>query len=185
MRTILMFAAFSLATTALVTDLAQAASRKFSAGLVRDKEVIAEHAQGRATFRLSEDGRELHFKVTVENLKSFTQAHIHMAPDALRDESMTSRFHEPPRKYQHGPIVLFLTQFKRHGKPVDGVLAEGVATSSNLVGPLKGAPLSLLTELMARSKAYVAVHVIKQIDLGNEFCCPVGLQGQIQIGGTP
>jgi hypothetical protein len=182
---ILMVAAFSLATISLVADLAAAATRKFSADLARVREVVDVDTRGRASFQLSADGGELRYKLTVEMLESFTQAHIHLAPEALMDETLTSRFREPSREREHGPIVVFLTDFKRNGISVDGLLAEGVITRSDLVGPLKGAPLSLLAELMARKQAYVALHVLQKMGFGNVFCCPVGLRGNIRIEGAP
>ncbi|MDH3474966.1 MAG: CHRD domain-containing protein [Rhodospirillales bacterium] len=185
MRSILTVAAFSLATLASAGDLAAAATREFSANLVQIREVVGTDTRGRAEFRLNADASALRYSLTAENIVAFTQAHIHLAPEALMEETLTSRFREPSSKDEHGPIVVFLTDFKRNGISVDGVLAEGVITKSDLVGPLRGAPLGLLAEFMAREEAYVALHVLQQMGLGNVFCCPVGLRGDIQIKGAP
>jgi hypothetical protein len=180
MKTIAIAGAFAVATMALGADLAAAGARKFVADLVRVQEFVRADARGQATLQLSGDGRELRYELTVENLESFTQAHIHMAPDALRRQSVLDRFGEPSPKSELGPIVVYLTDFIRAGVTVNGVLATGVITRSDLVGPLKGYPLSLLAELMERKDTYIALHVIQSTPPNNEFCCPVGLRGIIE-----
>ena len=180
MKTIAIIGAFAVATMALGADLAAADARNFIADLVRVQDFVRADARGQATFQLSSDGRELRYELTVENLESFTQAHIHMAPDALRRQSVLDRFSETSPKRELGPIVVYLTKFMRAGITVDGEMAARVITSSDLVGPLKGYPLSLLAELMERKDTYVALHVIERVSPSNEFCCPVGLRGTVE-----
>jgi hypothetical protein len=178
-------AAFILATMASAANLAGAATQAFSAKLVPLEEVVDAESRGQAEFQLNADGSGLRYKLSVENVEFFTQAHIHLAPEAVVDEARTNRIREPLQKRENGPIVVFLTAFHRKGISVDGVLSEGVITESDLVGPLKGASLRQLTEIMARKEAYVALHFLRQMGLGNVFCCPVGLRGDIQVGRAP
>ncbi len=180
MKMISIASAFAVATTALGADLTAASTRDFTANLVRVREFVRADARGQAKLQFSSDGSELRYNLTVESFESFTQAHIHLAPDALKQQSLLDRFQESPPKHEHGPIVVFLTDFMREGITVDGVLAKGVVRKSDLVGPLKGYPLSLLAELMEKGDTYIALHVIQPIPPNNKFCCPVGLRGIVK-----
>ncbi|MFQ5773380.1 MAG: CHRD domain-containing protein [Kiloniellaceae bacterium] len=180
MRTILTAGALAVATTALGADLAAAGARDFIADLARVREFVRADAGGQAKFRLSGDGRELRYELTVENLEAFTQAHIHLTPEAVIRDTLPRRFRKTSPKREHGPIVVILTDFIRGGIAVDGVLAKGVIRQADLVGPLKGHPLSLLIEFMEERDAYVALHVLKPIAPGHVFCCPVGLRGIVR-----
>ncbi len=180
MRTILIACVLALATASLGADLAAAGSRAFTAKLERSEAFVSAEARGQAKLQLSEDRRELRYELTVENIELVTQAHIHLAPDALKQEGFPRRFEEPSKGRHHGPIVAFLLDFTREGITVDGVLAKGRIRGSDLVGPLRGQPLSLLIEFMERGDAYVALHVLQPIARGQVFCCPDGLRGPIR-----
>jgi hypothetical protein len=119
----------------------------FTAPLSGDQEVppVATTATGLAKFRLSKDGTELSYKLIVANIDDVLMAHIHQAGAG-----------------QNGPIVAWL--YPGAPPPVlipgtsNGVLAEGVVTEANLMGPLAGEPLSALIEAMAGGGTYVNVH---------------------------
>jgi hypothetical protein len=112
------------------------------AGVVNDS-----NARGSAVFQLSADGTELSYKLIVANISNVFQAHIHRAPAGV-----------------NGPIVVWLypstapSPGPLGGGRIDGVIADGVITSANLVGPLAGQPLSALLDLLGNAGAYVNVH---------------------------
>ena len=104
-------------------------------------------AQGQATFRVSEDGTEIHYKLNVANIENVVQAHIHMQAPG-----------------QNGPIVVWLypvggsSPAAPGGGRTEGRLAEGTITAANLVGPLAGQPLSVLLTAIEAGNTYVNVH---------------------------
>ncbi len=180
MRTIVIVCVLALAATGLGAGFAAAGSGTFTAKLGRSEAFVSADAGGLAMLQLSGDGRELRYEVTVKNVKLVTQAHIHLAPDALKQEGFPHRFESPSKGRHHGPIVAFLLDFTRKGITVDGVLAKGGIRGSDLVGPLRGQPLSLLIQFMEKGDAYVALHVLQPIGPGQVFCCPDGLRGPIR-----
>jgi hypothetical protein len=102
-------------------------------------------AQGQAILQLSADGTELSYKLIVANIRNVTMAHIHLG--------------EPGT---NGPVVAWLYPA---GPPAQlipgrsqGVLAEGVITEANLVGPLAGGTLADLVEMLEAGEAYVNIH---------------------------
>jgi hypothetical protein len=103
--------------------------------------------QGQAIFRISDDGQSVDYKLIAANIDNVFMAHIHLAPVGV-----------------NGPIVewLFPSTAPSPGPTgagrFDGVLATGTFTAANLVGPLKGHPLSDLLSAMRNGGAYVNVH---------------------------
>jgi hypothetical protein len=179
---ILIACGLALAATALGTDPAAAGARSFIANLTPALSIVSADARGQVKFQLSGDGREIRYEIIVENIESVTQGHIHLAPDILARESFPRRFQEPSQNRQHGPIVAFLMEFVQEGVTVDGMLTKGVIKESDLVGPMRGYPLSRLIEFMESGDAYVALHVLRQVAPGQVFCCPDGLRGVIRPG---
>ena len=119
----------------------------FRAHLSGDQEVppVETRATGQAIFQLSRDGTELSYRLIVANIENVRMAHIHLAPEG-----------------QNGPVAVWLYP---EGPPpqliegrFSGVLATGVITADDLVGPLEDAELSDLVELMADGQTYVNVH---------------------------
>lgn len=119
----------------------------FSTHLSGNEEVppVETRAQGQAIFMLSKDGQELHYKLIAANIENIRQAHIHLAPEG-----------------ENGPVVAWLYP---SGPPptlipgrFSGVLAEGVITEADLVGPLAGQPLSALIDVMEAGNTYVNIH---------------------------
>jgi hypothetical protein len=106
---------------------------------------IDTRAQGQAIFQLSADGDALSYQLNVANILNVLQAHIHQAPAG-----------------EGGPVVAWLYP---SGPPAtlipgrsQGVLAEGVITSADLVGPLAGMDLDDLLADLRSGNAYVNVH---------------------------
>ena len=144
--------AIRLVAVALVVagaTTAVAASDNFRTHLSGDEEVqvpaVVTGAQGQATFKLSDDGQSITFKLNVANIENVTQAHIHLAPAG-----------------QNGGIVVWLypsapPQILIPGR-TNGNLAEGTITAANLTGALAGQPLSALLDQIRAGNAYVNVH---------------------------
>jgi CHRD domain len=128
----------------LVAGALAAENPNFRAHLSGDEEVppVATRAQGQAIFHLSKDGSSLNYQLIVANIENVVAAHIHLGVEGV-----------------NGPIVAFLAgPFAAGGGRIDGVLAEGTITASNLVGPLAGHPLSDLIIEMRNAATYVNVH---------------------------
>jgi hypothetical protein len=143
---IVVLLAFVLSAAAVA---AQGNNRNFVAPLNAAEEVaeppVVSNARGLAKFQLSKDGDELRYKVIVANIENVSMAHIHLAPAGV-----------------NGPVVAWLYP---DGPPpqliegrVNGVLAEGVITSADLVGPLVGQTLDDLLAEMRAGNTYVNVH---------------------------
>ena len=129
------------ATTAATTE-----QRNFRTHLSGDEVVspVDTNAQGQATFKLDKAGDELSFKLNVANIDDVIGAHIHYAPAG-----------------ENGPIVVFL-----FGDPftdpvtVNGTLAEGTITATDVIGPIEG-DFSALLDAMRAGNAYVQVHTVE------------------------
>ena len=135
--------------------------RNFRAQLSGAQEVppVETRARGQAVFQLSRDGQQLSYRVMVAQLENVTMGHIHLAPAG-----------------QNGPVVAWLYPA---GPPpqlipgtTNGVLATGVITADDLVGPLEGASMAGLLEYLEAEGAYVNIHT-EQFPAGE-------LRGQIK-----
>lgn len=123
---------------------AEAASpRNFVANLSGGEEVppVDTNAAGVAKFQLSKDGQELSYKLIVANIDNVSMAHIHVAPAGA-----------------NGPVVAFLYNELPSSDRSNGVLAEGVITSAELVGPLAGMSMFDLIDSIRAGNTYVNVH---------------------------
>jgi hypothetical protein len=112
------------------------------AGVVNDS-----NARGNAIFHLNAEGTELSYKLIVANISNVFQAHIHRAAAGVNGGIVVWLY--PSTAPTPGPFG---------GGRIDGVIAEGVITSANLVGSLAGQPLSALLDLLSTAGAYVNVH---------------------------
>lgn len=104
-------------------------------------------ASGNVKFKVSRNERRMSFRLTVNNLDNFTQAHIHIG-----------------RREVNGPVVVFLFGPVDPDISVSKGVVEGVITADDLVGPLKGEPLSSLINLMLDEKTYVNAHTAQNPD---------------------
>jgi len=126
-----------------------ASSKNFGTHLHGDQEVPARatHAQGQATFQVTEDGTALLYKLNVANIDNVFQAHIHLGPSGA-----------------NGPIVAWLYPSTAPvpgpfgGGRIQGRIADGTITAATLVGPLAGHPLSDLIAAIEAGNTYVNVH---------------------------
>jgi hypothetical protein len=121
--------------------------RNFVAPLSGAEEVppVETRARGLATFQLSKDGSEIHYRLIVANIENVTQAHIHLAPAGV-----------------NGPVVVWLYPAAPPAQLIpgrfNGVLAVGSFTEADLVGPLAGNSLNDLIDEMLAGNTYVNVH---------------------------
>ncbi|MEJ2672831.1 MAG: CHRD domain-containing protein [Deltaproteobacteria bacterium] len=139
----------SLILSLALPCLAWAATpQSFTAQLSGAQEVppVKSKATGQAEFHLTQDGKALHYKITVTDLDNVTMAHIHLGKPG-----------------KNGPIAVWL--YPVTGPPpalkpgkFTGILAKGAFTAKSLAGPLKGKPLKSLIEAMKNSRAYVNIH---------------------------
>jgi hypothetical protein len=124
-----------------------AEQRNFRAHLTGAEEVppVETKAQGQAIFQLSKDGTEISYRLIVANIENVAQAHIHVGFAG-----------------QNGGVVAWLYPEGPPAQPIpgrtQGVLAEGVITVDDLVGPYAGEPLETLIAAMRVQGVYVNVH---------------------------
>jgi hypothetical protein len=108
-------------------------------------------ASGLLELRVSPNGQSVSYVLTVKDIENVSEGDIHLGPVGA-----------------NGPLVvkLFHTGAPKKG-PFNGVLAEGKFTAADLLGSMKGAPLSELLEMFADGNAYVNVHTSDGIDPPN------------------
>lgn len=104
-------------------------------------------ATGTAVFQVSRDRKTIRFRLVIRNISGVTQAHIHLG-----------------RRGINGPIVAFLFGPSKFGISVRKGVIRGVINAADLVGPLKGKPLTKLINEFLRGNAYVNVHTIQNPD---------------------
>jgi hypothetical protein len=104
-------------------------------------------ASGIAQFKISSNESRILFRLVVKDLENFTQAHIHIG-----------------RRGENGPVVVFLFGPVDPDISVDKAVVEGTITAKDLVGPLKGRPLSALISLIRDGRTYVNAHTAQNPD---------------------
>jgi hypothetical protein len=116
--------------------------RNFTLPLAGQNEVPPRETQARgvATFRVSEDGTSMDFKLNVANIENVVGAHIHSGTDGV-----------------NGPIVVGLYSAPNGGGRIQGTIAQGTVTSADVTGPFAGS-LSAVIAAMRSGNAYVNVH---------------------------
>lgn len=177
----------SLAILAILTLSAWAAApamagaRSFTAKLEPNRAILPgkTKASGTAKFRLSEDGRTLHYKVDVFGLDAVSQIHVHLGAEATTPEG--EHYHVPPSD-GHGHTVGFLLNFSPDGVAGKGTVAQGALTAADLSGPLRGQKLKALVDHMDKGWAYVNVHIFQDYGQSRRYCCPSGVRGAIRPG---
>jgi hypothetical protein len=98
-----------------------------------------------ASFQQAESGEEIHFTLKVHNLVNITMAHLHLGlKEGISTPVVWIYPSSPPPKLIPGPF--------------EGILAQGTITAKDLVGPLRGRPLSALIKEMAEGNTYVNIH---------------------------
>ena len=107
-------------------------------------EPIKTPATGKAEFRLSADGKQIAYTLTVDKLANASEVDLHLGSAAT-----------------NGPLVVKLwpkgSTAPRKGD-TSGVLAQGTFTAADLIGPMQGSPLADLVDEFRAGDAYVNVH---------------------------
>lgn len=137
------------AATAKPTATEGQSAQTFSATLSGSNEVpaVKTDAAGEAKFSIPSGKEQLHYEVTVHDLKDVTMAHLHMSPAG-----------------ENGPIVVWLypSPSEQKEKLIEGVtngkLVEGTVTPADFVGPLKEKPFDDLVAKIKQGDIYVTVH---------------------------
>jgi hypothetical protein len=146
---ILEFQEASLKTSVSDNSSANRANRlHFNASLKGSNEVpsVDTNAVGEVIVTISKDETWIHFKLIVANIQAnITGSHFHMAPAGANAGVVVN--------------LLSISDFTPPTTaPVNGVLAEGTITESNLSGALAGKPLSDLISAIRSGNIYVNVH---------------------------
>jgi hypothetical protein len=119
------------------------AGDNFVATLSGGQEVPARDTQavGVATFKLSEDGTTLRFKLNVANLDNAFAAHIHCGAVGV-----------------NGPVGVTLFMGAPAGGTVNGTLAQGTITAPDPGNGCGWTDLAAVLAAMGSGEAYVNVH---------------------------
>lgn len=148
-RLIVLLAACALVLAAAVPVYGLGQGKNFVAPLTGEEEVppVDTQARGLAKFQLASDGTELRYRLIAANIEDVLMAHIHLAPAGENGEVVAWLYPDAP------PPQLIEGRFA-------GVLATGVVTEDDLVGPLAGASIEDLIEAMSSGDTYVNVHTV-------------------------
>ncbi|GEO07194.1 hypothetical protein AAE02nite_48580 [Adhaeribacter aerolatus] len=107
---------------------------------------VVSNATGQIILKLSKDGTQLYYKLIVANIETVVAAHLHLGAEGVS-----------------GPVVVPLFAAPA-GSPLvspQGILAEGIITSSSLTGSLKGKTLTDLIAAIEAGLIYTNVHSVK------------------------
>jgi hypothetical protein len=108
-------------------------------------------ASGTLELKVSPNGQSVAYVLTVKDIANVSEGDIHLGPAGA-----------------NGPLVVKLYHANAPKKgPFSGVLAEGKFTAADLLGSMKGAPLSDLLEMFAEGNAYINVHTSDGMDPPN------------------
>ncbi|MFG6687248.1 CHRD domain-containing protein [Mariniflexile sp. HNIBRBA6329] len=120
----------------------------FTTHLSGDNEVPARktNATGQVIVQINKDESSIHFKLIVANVQTnITGAHFHMGPVGA-----------------NAGVVVNLLNISdvtpNTNAPVNGILAEGTITASNLSGALANKPLSDLISAIRAGNIYINAH---------------------------
>jgi hypothetical protein len=130
-----------------------ASAGNFTAHLSGAQEVPAVDTagHGQALLSVSDDRSEVRYKVLVANVENMTQAHIHCGAAGV-----------------NGPVVVFLFGLIPEGETLNGILAQGKFTATNIIPrpdsaacPGGVADLEGLRAKMEAGMTYVNVHTLQ------------------------
>lgn len=98
-------------------------------------------ASGDAKFTVKSDGKTVEYTINVKDMDQVTGAHIHKG-----------------KSNENGQVVATLFNPSKPAGKINGHLASGTFTASDLEGPLKGKQISDLVDLIKNKDAYTNVH---------------------------
>lgn len=153
-KRVLLIAVVALLGAALATVGVLASNDRWATHLAGEFEVPVRDtwAQGQATFKLSDDGTVLRYKLNVANIENVFMAHIHAGPATSTGPIVVWLYPSTPNPAAPQPPASWLP-----GR-TNGTLAEGEIRAANLVGPLAGKTVTDLVALLNNGGAYVNVH---------------------------
>lgn len=120
-----------------------AAEEVMPAGIVNES-----RARGNAVFQVSRDGGSVTFRLIVANIENVTMAHIHLGASGANG---------PPIVWLY-PSVDARAPAPAAGGRTQGVIGTGEFAATDFVGPLAGATMAELIEVLRAGNAYVNVH---------------------------
>lgn len=132
---------------------AQAADSVFKAtmdGAQCLPEPIKTPATGTVELRLSADGKQIDYKITIDKLLNPSQADLHFGGPGQNGQPVV-------KLWPHGNAAAKRGEFT-------GVLVEGSFDTSNFIGPLTGSPMSDLVDEIRAGNTYVNVHTYDGVD---------------------
>jgi hypothetical protein len=152
-RALLPLAVAALALTALPALAAEVTYTVELTGQANVPDPIKTPASGQAQFVVSADGKSVSYVLTVKDLDNASAGDLHLGS-----------------RGQNGPLVVKLFPIggasPKKG-PFSGVLAQGKFDASDLIGPMAGASLGELLEMMSEGNVYINVHTSDGMDPPN------------------
>jgi len=120
-----------------------AAEKCFEANLTSKGQVKKPNstASGKATFKRSEDGKTMSYRLYASGITDATAVQIHIG-----------------RKGVDGPAVIVIPFGGEKKGKVNGLLSEGKITDMDLLGQLQGKPLDELVRHIKAGNVYVNIH---------------------------
>ena len=118
-------------------------------GINEVPDTVHTRATGQALFRFNLDTTKIHYKLSVTGLDSVLMAHVHLG---LADENGDHIAWLYPDSGMAPKLI---------PGPENGVLAEGLITAKDLIGPMQGKTIEDLKGLMLKDSTYVQVHTSK------------------------
>lgn len=120
---------------------------------------VETRGQGQILLDVDRPQETIAFKLISSNVEAVTSAHLHLGTAS-----------------GNGPVVVQLAGgLPPGGGTQHGVLAEGVITEADLVGPLAGAELKALVDALASGQVYANVHT-EEVPSGE-------IRGQLRLAG--
>jgi hypothetical protein len=99
-------------------------------------------ARGFAYYQLGDDGTKLIFSNWFGRLRNVTAAHLHLGAVG-----------------ETGPVVVDLLAIGERNRNANRLrFLEGEVTAANLLGPLQGKPLDVLSQAIKDGNVYINVH---------------------------
>mgnify|MGYP001071398145 CR=1 FL=1 len=114
-----------------------------------------------AELQLSEDGSALHYELVVHNVEGITMAHLHLGKAGEIGTPVAWLY--PP-----GPPPKLIPRV------FDGLLAAGTITAGDLIGAMRGRPLSQLIDEIRADNVYINLHT--KTHPRGDICGPVYLK---------
>ena len=154
----LTMAVLSVTIATIMMNSVYAQDQKFTASLSGDQEVPPNTSTAKGWAWFKPTGDSVGYQVNATGLDKVSMAHIHGGKTGENGD----------------PIAML--QIMQSSRPINGTLAQGNITSSDLMGSLAGKSVSDLLSKMQSGEAYVNVHT--EANPNGE------IRGQISLANT-